>query len=153
MNKDLTIRLGIETDAETLANFNISMARETEGRELDFEIVLAGVKNMLADPRRGFYLTAELEGEIVGSLMITLEWSDWNNGWYWWIQSVYVTPEYRRRGIYSELYKAVKVKASQEGDVRGLRLYAEKENTAAHDVYRKRGMAETAYWIFEERIE
>ena len=107
MVKGLHIRCGQDRDAEILAHVNVAIARETEGRDLVFDTVLAGVKNVLAKPEYGFYVIAEKEGEIVGSLMVTKEWSDWNDGFYWWIQSVFVRPEFRRQGIYTKLYTII----------------------------------------------
>jgi len=107
MIQDLHIRLGQDHDAETVANFNVAVARETEGRELQSGTVLAGVKKLLQKPEYGFYVVAEKDNQIVGSLMVTKEWSDWNDGFYWWIQSVFVRPEFRRQGIYTKLYTII----------------------------------------------
>jgi GNAT superfamily N-acetyltransferase len=153
MAKDLNIRIGQHRDAETLDGFNIAVARETEGRELAFDIVLAGVKHLLETSHSGFYVVAERDSQIIASLLVTMEWSDWSDGWYWWIQSVYVRPEYRRQGIYRRLYEFVKKRGLEEENVRGLRLYAEKGNAIARNVYTKLGMVKTSYRIFEEKIE
>ena len=153
MIKDVHIRLGQNPDTEILAHFNFAMAHETEGRKLKFETVLAGVNNLLRNPEHGFYVVAEKDGEVIGSLLVTKEWSDWNNNWYWWIQSVFVQPEYRRQGIYARLYDFVKEKAISEENVCGLRLYMEKGNEKARIVYRRLGMVETSYRIFDEKID
>ncbi len=150
MSSHVSIRESRESDAAILIQFNMAMALETEGKQLDCEAVSAGVRKVLADPARGFYLVAESADDIVGSLMVTTEWSDWRNGFYWWIQSVYVRPEWRRRGIYRKLYALVTSRASLAGDVCGVRLYVDGDNTAARDVYRRLGMAETSYLVFEE---
>lgn len=150
---DVRIRLAQEGDAQTLAGFNVSMARETEGVALDPAIVAGGVRRLLASPAHGFYVVAELDDQVCGSLMVTREWSDWRDGEFWWIQSVYVRPEMRRRGVYRRLYEFVKTRAVERGDVRGFRLYVERDNTVAQAVYHKLGMRETAYRVFEELVD
>jgi ribosomal protein S18 acetylase RimI-like enzyme len=133
-----------------LAEFNINMARETEGVELIPEVITAGVEAMIDNPQMGFYLVVELDNGIQASLMVTTEWSDWRNGMFWWIQSVYVRPQYRRQGLYRELYERVKELAEQEPAICGFRLYVERDNTAAQQTYRSLGMSETEYKLFEE---
>ena len=128
------------------------MAMETENKRLDSDILSAGVLSIFEDDRKGFYVVAESDERIVGGLMITYEWSDWRSGWFWWIQSVYIEPEYRGQGIYSELYSFVKNRAREIGGVCGFRLYVEKDNRHAQDVYRKLGMEETYYQMFEEKL-
>ena len=154
MNKhlNLTIRKGARPDASTIAEFNIAMAMETEGLKLDRNKIESGVRGMMNNPNFGFYLVAEHEGRTVGSLMITYEWSDWRNGLFWWIQSVYVIPEYRRRGVYRAMYRKVKELASGDPGVCGFRLYVEKENDTAQNTYRTLGMKETDYKMFEEEV-
>lgn len=149
MNTGLTIRKAMTSDIETIAQFNINMARETENKVLPREIITQGVATLINKPHLGFYLIAEKEGEIVGSLMVTTEWSDWRNGLFWWIQSVYVVKEFRRQGIYSALYERVK-KLSKAERVCGFRLYVEKENEVAQSTYEKLGMKETHYLLYEE---
>jgi ribosomal protein S18 acetylase RimI-like enzyme len=105
---------------------------------------------MIENPQMGFYLVVELDNGIQASLMITTEWSDWRNGMFWWIQSVYVRPAYRRQGLYRELYARVKELAEQEPAVCGFRLYVERDNTNAQQTYAALGMAETDYRMFEE---
>jgi GNAT superfamily N-acetyltransferase len=150
------IRRAETDDAETLARFNEKMARETEDKTLDPEAIRAGVRSMLAAPERGFYLVAEREAggerEVVGSLMITTEWSDWRNGTFWWVQSVYVAPEARREGVYTRLYARVKDLATAEDDVCGLRLYVEKDNAPARRAYETLGMTQTSYRMYEEEL-
>jgi GNAT superfamily N-acetyltransferase len=107
----LTIRTADPSDVKRLARFNERMADETEDKALDAETVRAGVRHMINAPDRGFYLLAERGGKVVGSLMITTEWSDWRNGTFWWIQSVYVRPEARRQGVYASLHAEVKSRA------------------------------------------
>ena len=136
-------------DVAASAQFNIAMAAETEDLALDPQTVHAGVAAVVSDDRHGFYLVARSDGKAVGSLMITYEWSDWRNGNLWWIQSVYVVPSARKQGIFRLLYDNVISLAKQSGDAAGVRLYVEKDNRGAQEVYRKLGMAETAYRVFE----
>ena len=144
------IRSATPADAETIASFNEAMATETEGKTLDPATIRAGVRGLFARPDLGFYVVAEDGGRIVGQLMITYEWSDWRNGVFWWIQSVYVRPEFRGKGIYRALHAHVSTMAKAAGGVCGFRLYVEKENAAAQETYRRLGMHETPYVLFEE---
>jgi GNAT superfamily N-acetyltransferase len=137
-------------DAAELAEFNINMAQETEGVELIPEVIGAGVRTMIDNPQMGFYLVVELDNGIQASLMVTNEWSDWRNGMFWWIQSVYVRPQYRRQGLYRELYARVKELAEQEPAVCGFRLYVERDNRNAQTTYASLDMVETEYRLFEE---
>ncbi len=146
----LLIRPARGDDAAILAQFNCAMALETEHKQLHEPTVLAGVQGLLARPEFGFYLIAERGTEVVGSLMITSEWSDWRNGLFWWVQSVYVTPAHRRTGIYRQLYQEVKRLAAQRGDVCGFRLYCERDNHTAQKVYESLGMQRTDYLLYEE---
>ena len=152
MTENCTIRPAHSRDAATIAAFNQAMARETEGKELSPEVLAAGVEALFDRPEFGFYLLAEIEKTVAGCLMITYEWSDWRNGPFWWVQSVYVKPEYRRRGVYRRLYEEVKKRAAREGDVRGIRLYVEKENIRAQGTYQSLGMRETPYQMYEELL-
>ncbi len=144
------IRRANPDDASILIDFNCAMARETEGQELDQELITVGVRTLLANEALGFYIVAENDGETAGSLMITTEWSDWRNGNFWWIQSVYVKPEHRRRGVYRSLHEFVRHIADQDPTVCGFRLYVERENTVAQNTYSSLGMHETSYRLFEE---
>lgn len=148
----ITVRLADVADSEIIVSFNRAMARETEGKTLDPQTVAAGVRTLLLNPHLGFYCVAEKDGEIIGALMVTSEWSDWRDGMFWWIQSVYVRPEHRRQGVYRRLYRFVKKKAREERTVRGLRLYVERTNTAAQRTYRALGMTETSYLVYEEML-
>ena len=141
-------RAAIE-DVAAITQFTIAMAAETEDLALDPQTVHAGVATVVSDDRRGFYLVARSDGKAVGSLMITYEWSDWRNGNLWWIQSVYVVPSARKQGIFRLLYDNVISLAKQSGDAAGVRLYVEKDNRSAQEAYRKLGMSETAYRVFE----
>lgn len=145
----MTIRAATPDDLETLVTFNQQIARETEDRELDSQILWQGVKRFLESDRYGFYTVAEIDDQVIGSLMITYEWSDWRNGVIWWIQSVYVTAEFRRQGVYTALYENVKRLSENEDDICAFRLYVEKDNHIAQKTYQKLGMKETYYRIFE----
>lgn len=153
MSGDLLIRPADARDAAALAAFNRAMAKETEGIDLALEMVSAGVASLLKRAQYGFYLVAEMKGEVVGGLLITYEWSDWRDGLFWWIQSVYVAPAHRGKGIYKALYAEVKRRALEDGSVCGFRLYVEKENHRAQKTYRSLGMKATDYRIFEALIE
>lgn len=148
----MNIRIAVATDAGSLVEFNQAMALETEGKRLDAEKLTSGVSAIFSDQQKGFYVVAEDDVNIAGGLMVTSEWSDWRNGWFWWIQSVYILPEYRGQSIYSKLYDFVKAKAAEQGNVCGFRLYVEKENEHAQAVYQKLGMTETYYLMFEEMV-
>jgi len=152
MSPSLTIRAATEDDAETIARFNRQMAEETEGKALDPETVRNGVQAVFDNPDRGFYLVAEREGTVAAALLITFEWSDWRNGQFWWIQSVYVRPEARRTGLYTALHRAVRRRARDADEVCGLRLYVERGNTAARDTYEALGMTEASYRMYEEML-
>lgn len=137
------------TDAGHIAAFQQAMARETEEFELDAGVVDRGVRAVFDDPARGRYFVAEAEGAVIASLLITYEWSDWRDGNVWWIQSVYVHPEHRRRGVYARMYEHVKGIALDDSNVRGIRLYVDRRNAPAQDVYRRCGMNGEHYLVFE----
>ena len=143
------IRPAALSDAETIAAYNAAMARETEHLELDQERLLEGVRAVLRDSSKGLYWVAEIDGRVIGQMMITFEWSDWRNGVFWWIQSVYVHPDFRNRGVFRELYGFVAEKARSAGDVCGLRLYVERENQRAQRTYERLGMKKTSYDAYE----
>ena len=149
----MIIRQAMPQDAAELAEFNIGIVRETESFELIPEVIRAGVENMIANPDKGFYLVVELDNGIQASLMVTYEWSDWRNGTFWWIQSVYVRPEYRGQGLYGTLYERVKELAEQDESVCGFRLYVERNNQVAQKTYAKLGMIETEYLMYEELVD
>lgn len=150
----IRIRCARRSDRDTIAEFQVKMALETEGETLDIDTVTKGISNVIEDPVKGSIFVAEIEDEArkkhaVGSMMITDEWSDWRNGWVWWIQSVYVLPEYRRKGVFSALYEHVKTLALSNDDIKGLRLYVDKRNTSACRVYETIGMDGGHYALFE----
>lgn len=148
----MNIRLATIDDAATLAGFNAAMAMETEGKTLDMEMVETAVRAAFESDDKGFYIVAEEDGVVLGGLMITYEWSDWRNSWWWWIQSVYIRPEARGRRIYSELYGEVKRRAKDAGNVYGIRLYVEYENEHATRVYEKLGMERAHYHMYAEQL-
>ena len=149
----ITIRDATFADAATLARNNSSMAMETEGRALAPDIIGPGVAALLEDPGKGRYWVAEAAGRIVGQLMVTYEWSDWRNGMLWWIQSVYVEPEFRRQGVFSALYHHVESLASARPGVCGLRLYVEQDNERAQQTYRALGMTTPSYIVMESMFD
>ena len=148
---DLTITRGKASDIDAIVRFQADMAMESEGTRLDMDRLTLGVSSAINDEQKGIYLVARANGTPIGSLMLTREWSDWNNQWYWWIQSVYVMPEYRNQGIYRALYTTLKDMARENG-VSQIRLYADKSNVSAQHVYKRLGMHESHYLMFEEKI-
>jgi GNAT superfamily N-acetyltransferase len=137
---------------EVIAQFNIALARETESLELEPARATAGVQALLLDPAKGSYFVAVNGNEVVGQLLITHEWSDWRNGDFWWLQSVYVRPDFRRRGVFKSLFDFVQAKATGAPDVCGFRLYMEAGNSRAREAYRRLGMTETHYHVFERLL-
>jgi len=146
---ELKIREAALSDAQLLADFNLRLAEESEGLRLDEALVGAGVAAVLKDPAKGMYYVAEVDGVVVGQLMITYEWSDWRNGNIWWIQSVFVKPEFRRAGVFRALYNHLQTLARARKDVCSLRLYVHADNTRASQSYERLGMTRTHYEIFE----
>jgi GNAT superfamily N-acetyltransferase len=150
---DINIRQATVHDAKVIADFNLRLALETEGLRLDPDCVLAGVTALLEDPAKGIYFVAEMNGAVAGQLMITYEWSDWRNGNLWWIQSVYVRQEFRRRGVFRQLFSHLEHLARERREVRGLRLYMHTSNSTARQSYAKLGMCDTHYQVFELAFE
>ena len=148
---EVIINKGQTEDIEVIAGFQVDMAMESEGTLLDKETVIKGVSAAMNDENKGSYYVARVDGKAVGSLMLTREWSDWNNGWYWWIQSVYVAPEYRRQGIYRNLYHTVCEDAKKQ-NVAQVRLYVDKTNIRGQKVYSSLGMQESHYLIYETAL-
>lgn len=151
MENIIDIVAGSEGDVALIAQFQVDMAMESEGLTLDAEKVLNGVSAVMKDNSKGKYLVARLDEHIIASLMITREWSDWNCEWYWWIQSVYVLPSYRGKGIFSAMYSKVKEMAREEG-VAQIRLYVDKENINARNVYQRLGMNECHYLMYDDIV-
>jgi len=152
MPDKLTVRPATREDIDTLVQFNQAIASETEDKTLAPDTVRRGVHALFDDPSRGFYLVAVRADTIVGSVMITTEWSDWRNGLFWWIQSVYVRPDARRSGVYTALHEAVRSRAADTEEVCGLRLYVDDANQNARDTYESLGMTETGYRLYEEML-
>lgn len=146
---DVSFREATRDDVPAIIDFQLAMARETEELELDREILTKGVHALFADPSLGRYFVAVADGRAVGSLMITYEWSDWRNGMVWWIQSVFVVPEFRRRGVYAGLYAHVKQFVEPDPAIRGIRLYVDNRNATAQQVYARLGMEGEHYRVFE----
>ncbi len=146
----ITLRAARREDADTIAGFNVAMALETEDKALDTDITTRGVNALLSDPSKGCYWVAEVDGRIVGQLMITYEWSDWRNGVVWWIQSVYIPPDFRRQGVFRQLYEHVRKQVEDDPDACGIRLYVEKDNRRAQATYEALGMSGNKYLVMEE---
>ncbi len=152
MSDKATVRLARRADIDTIAEFNVAMAHETENKDLPPNRVRSGVQRLFDEPKHGFYIIAESGDAVVGSLMITYEWSDWRCGVFWWIQSVYVRPEFRKRGVFSTMHEFLKAAAAQEREVCGFRLCVEKTNAIARSTYEKLGLAEVYYRVYEEEF-
>jgi ribosomal protein S18 acetylase RimI-like enzyme len=148
----VVVRSATAADRELLVAFNRAMAEESEDKGLDPTTLRQGVAHLLEHPADGFYLVAERDGQVAGCLLVTYEWSDWRNGRFWWIQSVYVLPEQRRRGVYRALHARVRALASEDRQACGLRLYVERDNAGAMATYRALGMTETRYRLYEEEF-
>jgi GNAT superfamily N-acetyltransferase len=147
-----TIRAATAQDVPRLRDWAVAMALETEHKALDPGTVEKGIQAVLDQPRRGAYFVAERGGEAAGTLMLTYEWSDWRNGDWWWIQSVYVAPQHRRQGVYAALYAHVLAAARANPAVCGLRLYVERENANAQRTYESLGMVDAGYLMYETAI-
>lgn len=145
----MQLRQAEPMDAGTIADFNVRLAEETESLQLDPATVLKGVETLLRDPGKGVYYVAIVDGALAGQVMITYEWSDWRNGMIWWLQSVYVRQEYRRRGVFRKLFAHVSQLARQSKDACTIRLYMHHDNTRAGRTYKDLGMAETGYVVLE----
>lgn len=145
------IRPGRLDDVERLVAFSQAMALETEGRQLDADRLQRGTRALLNSTVHGFFMVAErpLSSQVVGQLMITYEWSDWRNALFWWIQSVYVEPAWRRQGVFRSMHAKVIERAKADPGVCGVRLYVESENREAQEVYRKVGLKPSSYSVFE----
>jgi GNAT superfamily N-acetyltransferase len=138
-----------ERDLDTIIQYQLNLAFETEGLKLDKEIVSAGVSSVFDDPSKGKYFMAKKDGKTIASLLTMPEWSDWRNSAVMWIHSVYVLPENRAQGVFKEMYAFLKGRVQQSDDLAGLRLYVDKSNTNAQKVYQKIGMSNQHYDLFE----
>lgn len=145
---DVKVIVGDKLNAEEIARFQVDMALESENLALDYDRVKRGVTAVLDDANKGRYIVAKINDRMVGCLMLTQEWSDWNCGWYWWIQSVYVVPELRAQGIYKTMYNKV-LELAQTENVAQIRLYVDKTNFTAQQVYHRLGMNECHYYMYE----
>ena len=146
----ITIRPATPDDAVRIVSFNTALAAETERKTLDARTATDGVREALADPGRSLYFLAEVDGTVVGQTMVTFEWSDWRNAFFWWIQSVYVDSRYRRRGVFRALHEHVRREARSRPDVCGLRLYVHHDNHRAMKTYERLGMPQSEYLMCEE---
>ena len=151
-NHDIRVRRAGTEDILPLVQFNHAMAFETENKSLDQSCLRKGVEAVLEDDSKGFYLIAETVGEVVGGLLITYEWSDWRNALFWWIQSVYILPRWRKKGVYKCLYKQVLIQAGEK-QICGIRLYVASENHNAQKVYRRLGMTSSHYELYEVSLD
>ena len=138
-------------ETETIVQFQLAMAQESEGTSLDFERLRNGVSKAMEDPAKGEYLVAKSNGKTIASLMLTKEWSDWNAQWYLWVQSVYVLPEFRRQGVYKTMYEKVKTIAKEQ-NISQVRLYVDTTNYPAQQTYQRLGMKQTHYLMYEENV-
>ncbi|NGZ09947.1 MAG: N-acetyltransferase [Nitrospira sp. LK70] len=154
MTERILIRPASQDDLEIIVMFNAAMALETERRQLDLATLRQGTLALLESPGYGFYILAELPEDKrykpVGQLLITYEWSDWRNGAFWWIQSVYVKPNCRGQGVFRAMHDHILVRAKADSRVCGLRLYVERENRRAQTVYQRLGLTPSAYTVFEQ---
>lgn len=145
----ITIRAARPNDVDALVRFQQKMAKETESLELNADVLREGVSALLADSTKGRYDVAEEGGTVVGSLMTTFEWSDWRNGTVLWIQSVFVLPEHRGKGIYKQMYMFIRSLVEEDANLKGIRLYVDKTNVSAQKVYSRLGMNGEHYQVFE----
>lgn len=146
---DITIRYATEEDIPFIVDCQLAMALETENLELNQLTVLNGVKAVFSDPLKGFYIIGETAEAICSCLMVTPEWSDWRNNWVWWIQSVYVLPDFRKSGVFGMMYAFIKSLVDEHTNVAGIRLYVDNTNTRAREVYKRIGMTDEHYRLFE----
>jgi len=149
MSQLLRIEKAELKDAGIIAGFNLLLAKETENKDLDPDTAERGVKAVIKDPHKGFFLVARQKGNIVGQMMVTSEWSDWRNMNFLWIQSVYVPKEYRKQGVFKALYHHLKDLAAYRKDVAGIRLYVEQYNESAQLTYENLGMVNPGYKMYE----
>jgi RimJ/RimL family protein N-acetyltransferase len=149
MTDSIQIRNATRDDVTFLRDSNIAMALESEQKLLAPEVLTRGIVAVFDHPERGFYIIAQRGDVAIGSLLITHEWSDWRNGGWWWIQSVYVVPDARRSGVFTAMYREINARARKSTGVIGLRLYVEKENTKAQQTYAALGMEPAYYSLYQ----
>ncbi len=145
----LQVRDATLADAETIAEFNLLLARESEGKQLDPRVLAKGVRLALERPELCRYFLAETNGRVAGQTMMTYEWSDWRAGVFWWIQSVYVVPDCRGQGVFRALFRHIETLAKTNCEVCGLRLYVERHNAPAIATYERMGMTPSGHWLYE----
>ncbi len=145
----ITFRTALAVDVSVIADFNLQLAAETEGKLLDTDVVHRGVETALRLSPEAQYYVAEVDGVVVGQLMLTREWSDWKNGWIVWLQSVFVHAEYRSRGVFSQLFDHVKQQLAAGNDTVAIRLYVEQDNGTAITTYEKLGFKDPGYRVME----
>ena len=150
---DIAVRRATQSDLDILIDFQIAMAAESEDKGLDENTLRHGIERALSSDDLALYFVAEIANEPVGTLMLTWEWSDWRNGRFWWIQSVYVTSSWRRLGVYTAMHQHVLTLASADPTAVGIRLYVEKDNESAQATYRQLSMVETDYRLFETEFD
>ncbi|MDD3821422.1 MAG: GNAT family N-acetyltransferase [Bacilli bacterium] len=143
------IRKAMLRDLSDLVQFNLDLAKESEDLTLNYDKIYQGVKAALVNEDVAMYYVYEQDNKVIGQIMLTKEWSDWRNGYFWWIQSVYIDKKFRRQGIFKALYEYVKSQAEENEQVCGLRLYVERNNDLAKDTYLALGMIETHYLLYE----
>jgi len=152
MSTSIHVRPARQEDVSLMVRWQMAMAMETEDKPLDEAVLTRGIQRAFEDAGKGRYFIAEIDGRPAGTLMLTWEWSDWRDGWWWWIQSVYVDVEFRRRGVYRALYEHVLALAQADPEVRGLRLYVEQENSNARRTYEFLGMQHPHYTLYEKAL-
>jgi GNAT superfamily N-acetyltransferase len=145
----ISYRAANRGDTERIIDFQIAMARETESIDLDRDTCTRGVREVFERSSLGQYFVGEQDGDVICSLLITYEWSDWRDGVVWWIQSVYVRPEARQKRVYAGLYQHIKELVGNDPEICGIRLYVDRRNTGAQQVYTRLGMNGEHYQVFE----
>jgi GNAT superfamily N-acetyltransferase len=153
MRPSIHVRPARQEDVSLMVRWQMAMALETEDKPLDEAVLTRGIQRAFEDAQKGRYFIAEIEGRPAGTLMLTWEWSDWRDGWWWWIQSVFVDETFRRRGVYRALYAHVLAQAEADPEVRGIRLYVEQDNSSARRTYEFLGMQHPAYVMYEKTIQ
>jgi GNAT superfamily N-acetyltransferase len=144
----INIRKAVPADAPAITEFQQKMAWETEKLMLAEDVITLGVKAVFSDTTKGRYYVAESKGKVIASLLVTYEWSDWRNRNIWWLQSVYVLPAFRRKGVFSAMYNVILEEAGKN-NVGGLRLYVETNNKIAQTTYESLGMKCQHYLMYE----
>jgi len=145
----VAVRNAVAQDADFIVDCNIALAEESENKRLDREVLSRGVRRGFAQPGLARYFIAECDGERAGTTMLTYELTDWRDGVVWWLQSVYVLPAYRKRGVFRAIYRHIERLARQDPDARGLRLYVLEDNTRALRTYEAMGMSASGYLVYE----